>query len=296
MASPGFPLGPISNGASFLLVGIAGTGPSASIGVLTYQPNTPAPNQYYFGNAQTTVGNQNLAVLTASGTPDALIVADSTNGGYLGYASNGGTLYVDNSTEPVILTFSQPFFAQWWPPDSLLSGVPYVLGTTGVTGTDPYTYFALPVVSYYLCGGTNNPGQQINDPIDAALNFLCLVQPAQATCSRFTTIDGGWSLQSDCTAGAQYEYCTVGSLCGASTCNGPCSEPYYDCTYDTGANGPEFTCVFNPSKYVKDTKWWESPYFIGFMIGIVILIVLFILLAVFVFKKAQSAGQEAQQP
>ncbi len=261
-------IGPIETGASFMIVSIQNNVPF----ILNSIAIQNGISYYWESNVQNTLSS--FGIFTSQGSLDSLTIKDTINGGGIAFTNN----IVTNSLIPSNLTMSQPLFANWFPPDIFLSSVIYTMYNNGVTGqiyetkelktTIPANnLIILPVLWYFNCT-SSGAYDVINQPDNSVINWFCLV--GATGCSNIDIAPSGWTNLSDCTIGNKYQYCSTNNLCGSNSCNGPCSVIYDDCTFSSNT----YTCVFDPNKFVNDTEWWESPYFIGLIIVIIIIIIL----------------------
>ena len=280
--SNNFILGNINVGDSYLITSIQGGKPFFLNGFV----GATGDIGYYWEGSLTavlngTTGGNNLPVFSSSGSADIQVTTRDTgvNGGGLG-VSNG---VLTNVAQPAALTIGQSSYAVNFPPALFYAGPPYTILSNGsvvniATSSTPNSatipannIFILPVTWYGNCDASGNY-DQINTPLGSLLNWFCLVEPGLSVCAGETFLNSGWTDLNECLDDLNYSYCSVGSICGDSNCNGPCTAIYYDCTASNG----NFSCVFDPDKFFEDTKWWESPYFIGGVIGLVLLIIILI--------------------
>lgn len=276
-----FILGPVQTGSSFMIVSIQNSQPF----LLNSFPFNNGILYYWESNFTSIVSQGAFPVFSAEGTLDSLTITDTINTGGIAFRSDGITL--GNAGVPAQIKMSQPLYANWFPPDIFLSRVVYtfansanqtanILTTTSATGPtiSANNIIILPVIWYFNC--TNSGSYfNINQPIDSVINWFCLVNSNLTGCSQFNITTSGWTNLSDCTVGNNYNYCPQGEICGTDNCNGPCSVIYDDCNFVSN----NYVCEFDPSKFFSDTQWWESPYFIGGVFGIVILIIILIVIS-----------------
>jgi hypothetical protein len=279
-------IGPIPTGASFMIVSIQNG--------LPYILNTSSSNgniiYYWEQNLEKVVADSSMGVFTSHGTVDSLTITDTVNGGGLGFESGNNIL--SNESTSAHISMIQSLYATWWPPDVLLSDVVYTMNNasngseavilTTSSGTGPTTpannIIILPVLWYNNCTSSGSY-DLINQPIDSVVNWFCVTNSSGTGCSGIPILKNGWTNLPDCVVGNFYSYCLSGDTCGTNSCNGPCSVIYDDCTFSSSSNN--FSCVFNPEKFINDTKWWQSPYFIGAIIAI-LLIIFAIIIVIFV--------------
>ena len=264
-------LGPIDVGSSFMIASIQSGEPN----VLLYEK----PNYYWSPVVDTTDRNVQSFNYNTGDSADSILIYDTTNGGGVGFLSNGTTITKNSSPSPI--KFSQSLVQPWLPPSLVLSALVYKLSNakTGKTARiatssdatsfiDADNIILVPAIWYVLCKGQSSP-VTTNTTLESINSWFCLVDPDYSIlCPQFAkSAPGGWTSLSDCQSGFVYEYCPAGSSCGTKNCKGPCSEVYYDCDYESNT----LSCKFNGSKFVKDDKWWESPYFIGGIVGFIAL-------------------------
>lgn len=267
-------IGPIESGSSFMIVSLQNNIPF----ILNTISTQETISYYWESDVQNTLSS--FGIFAANGTIDSLTIKDTTNGGDIAFTKNT----ITNSTIPSNLKMSQPLFANWFPPDIFLSGVIYTLSnpSTGVTGqifntkglntTIPANnLIILPVLWYFNCTSSGEY-DIINQPDNSVINWFCLT--GITGCSDIEIAPSGWTNLPDCTVGNKFQYCSSNQLCGNNNCNGPCSVIYDDCNFSSN----NYVCVFDPDKFINNTQWWESPYFIGFIVFLVIIIIIIIVL------------------
>ncbi len=284
MALPSI-LGSIDMESSFIITGMLGTTPGL---LFSYMDGTTL-KYYWETNTQIIRDQQNgIVVISASGTPESIILKDTKNNRFLGFNSSNQLVPIIASSQP--LKISQTTYATW--NNNLFSAVTYSLYTStlstttisiqrGRTGSTfvPGTNLVLTPVTWYF-GCTQTTYNIINGPLPTAINWICLAAPSTTGCSGLQYAPNGWTNLPDCNVGVQYSYCPVASpVCGSTgNCNGVCEGIEYDCSYV----GKNFTCVFNWEKFFKYTQWWTNPYVIALVIGLlfVILVIIGILFAI----------------
>lgn len=295
-------LGPISTQDSFMMVSIQDNKPF----ILDGAPL--GDGVIYFWNDGGATGIDpfsKLPIFNANGTIGELQLSDTINGGGLGFRSDNITL--GNAQSPASIKWSQSQYANWQPPDVLLSMPIYTIfnatGTTGTILTEPQgnaktiladNIIILPVTWYSNCT-SDGKYDTITDPIDSIINWFCLANPGSTGCTG-SYLESGWTNLPDCQDGKQYTYCPVGDICGNGNCKGPCPEIFQDC--DLGNNN-SYSCVINPEKWFFESDWWKSPYFIGAVIGIIVLIIAIIFIAFIVYrhgKKVTGDSTGLQEP
>lgn len=283
-----FLLGPIDTGSSFMITSVQNKIPF----VLTGASVNNSTIYYWESDLEKVVSGTgaSLGLFSASGTLDSLIISDTNNGG--GISFNNDNVIV-NSLLPPQLKMSQSMYANWWPPDIFLSGAIYTIeninGTTGNiftsnsgTGTTiPANNINIVPVRWYFNCNSSGRYDTVTKPADSLINWFCDVSPGLTGCSQISLAKSAWTNLPDCTDGTRYEYCPTDKQCGNDRCKGPCPEIYYDCNYSDN----DFKCVFDPRKYIDDTQWWTTPYFIGLVIGIVVVIIVITLM---IFAVARS--------
>jgi hypothetical protein len=256
---------------------------------------------YWESNLATIASSSTIGIFTAHGTLDSLTISDNTNGGGIAFRSDGVT--IGNAVEPATIKMSQPLFANWFPPDIFLSAVIYTMfnsssgataailtsppGTGGTGTTIPANnLIILPVLWYFNC--TNSGSYDtITQPLDSIVNWFCIVTPNNTGCAGISITKSGFTNLSDCTIGNNYAYCPTGDVCGNDNCKGPCSVIYDNCNFSSGS----YVCVFDPTKFFSDTKWWESPYFIGAVVGIFVIIIIIVIVTFAVARHGKSTGK-----
>lgn len=289
-------LGPVSTGSSFMIASIRNNVPYILNG---FTPSGQSSISYYWeSNLATIDTSTKMGVFIAQGTLGSMILKDTINSGGIGFASDGVT--IGNSALPGNVKMSQPLYANWFPPDIFLSAVTYTMynasnGATAQIHTAPSLTSStvpandiviLPVWWYFNCTSSGSY-QYINEPLNSVANWVCLAATGTTGCSGLSIASGGWTNLSDCMVGNKYTYCTSGNICGNSNCKGPCSVIYDDCNFSSG----NYVCVFDPKKYFTDTKWWESPYFIGAVIGIIVIITILLLVTIAVSRHGQKTNK-----
>lgn len=290
-------IGPIDTGESFMIVSIRNNIPFVLTG---FTPSGQVGVSYYWeSNLETINTSTQVGVFTADGTLNSLIIKDSINGGGIAFTVDGRT--IGNAAIPGNIRMSQSLYANLFPPDIFLSGVAYTMyntnnGATAYIHTTPSltgptipanNIIILPVLWYFNCNSSGSYNV-INQPLNSIVNWFCLASPTIAGCSGLNLVPGGWTNLSDCTVGNKYTYCPNGNICGQGNCKGPCSVIYDDCNLSSSGNPPSYVCVFNSSKYFADTKWWQSPYFIGAVIAVVVVIILLLLITIAVARHGRT--------
>lgn len=290
-----FVLGPIDNGSSFMLASVQNGVPY----ILNAAPFGTGIIYYWESDLKIIYAAPTLPVFSAQGTPSAANITDSVNGGGIAFRSDAITL--GNADTPTALKFSQTSYATWWPPDTFLSGAVYTIfnsagATAGIltnaagTGASlaANNVIILPVNWFFSCTSSGSY-DSITAPSSSAVNWACVINGSDPACKDLSSIvKSGWTNLADCQNGVVYKYCTTSQTCGVSNCNGPCSVLYDDCTYSSSSSN--YSCVFNPEKFVTETKWYTTPWFIGIVIGIaaLILVIVIIMFAVLRHGKATS--------
>lgn len=280
-------LGPVDIGASFMLASLQNGQPF----VLNASP-VPGGFLYYWESSLEVIAQtQRLGIFSAQGSLNSLTLHDAVNGGGIAFRSDGIT--IGNAPEPATVKMSQSGLANWNPPDIFLSAVPYTLyNSSGVTahvltaitgGTGPVipsipadNLVILPVLWYFNC---NSSGKYdvINQPFNSVVNWFCVANSSTSGCSGIDITPSGWTTLGECTVGNRYTYCPTGNVCGNNNCKGPCSSEADDCNFSNG----QYVCAFDINRFVNDTEWWESPYFIGGIFAtIFIIIIIFIVIYV----------------
>lgn len=286
-------LGPIETGASFMIASIRNGTPYILNG---FRPTGQSGISYYWeSNLAVIEASTQMGVFTAQGTLDSVILKDTINGGGIAFAADGIT--IGNAALPTNIKMSQPLYANWFLPNIFLSSVAYTIyntnGATGQIHTAPTLssnsipandIVILPVLWYFNCTSSGSY-DAISRPLNSVVNWVCLAEPGATGCSGLNLASGGWTNLSDCNVGNKYTYCPNGKTCGNDNCKGPCSVIYDDCNFSSG----DFVCVFNPENFFNDTKWWESPYFIGIVIGIVIIIIILLVVVIAVARHGMRA-------
>jgi len=296
-----FLLGPITSGAPFMIASVQGTNQPAILN--TYPSENGTISYYWELSLDTLNGSTGIPVFSSSGVANNTTIIDSINGGGIGFDSDGVTII--NVTDPRPINLSQTTFATWWPPDTFLSGIPYtILNGSGATGsivsactgcppactgcpTIPADNIVILPVNWYFNCTSSGQYNSITDPLASITSWYCVFDPSNDICSGVDTPSGGWTNLPDCQAGIVYRYCLNGKVCGDTNCNGPCSLIYYDCDSSSG----NFTCKFDVTKYFEDTKWYETPYFIGSAVGLLVLIII-VMIVVFVLIRNTKEARE----
>lgn len=292
-------IGPIETGASFMIASLQNERPY----ILNTAPFAGDIIYYWEDDLRKIVNDSSMGVFTSQGTVDSLTISDSLNGGGLGFRSGG--VVVGHAGVPSRLKMEQPSYATWWPPDIFLSAVVYTMydastgleaeiftarSGTGSTGPNIPTILTIPAnniiivpVLWYSNCASSGTYDLINQPLSSVVNWFCVANSSGMGCSDIPILKSGWTNLPDCVTGNFYSYCPVNDLCGNNACNGPCSVIYNDCTFSSSSNN--FSCVFNPERFINDTKWWQSPYFIGAVIGIVAIILIIIVIFVVIYRR-----------
>ena len=276
-------LGPIDTGSSFMIVSLQNNIPFVLNGFL---PSGRTNISYYWeSNLNVINSSATLGIFVAQGTVDSVTIRDSTNGGGIAFETDGVTIV--NAITPANMKISQPFYANWFPPDIFISAVQYTMQNvtsgatafihtnTSATGTTipANNIVFLPILWYFNC--TNSGTYDlINQPLSSVVNWFCLADPKISGCDQISLAPGGWTNLSDCNVGNKYTYCAVNNICGNNNCKGPCSVIYDDCNF----NQSNYVCVFDADKFFADTQWWESPYFIGAVVGIIVIIIIILII------------------
>lgn len=281
-------IGTIETGSSFMIVSIQNNMPN----IVATTTVSSQINYYWESDLTKLTSNiSQLPVFTAQGTLDSLTITDSTNNGGISFKSDGIT--IGHATLPLALKMTQPLFANFFPPEIFLSTAVYTIfnASSGATAaiftssslqaTIPANnIIILPVLWYFNCTASGTY-DIINKPINSVINWFCLANPKIIGCSNTDLAPGGWTNLSDCTVGKFFTYCPVGQLCGNNNCKGPCSVIYDDCNFSSG----NYVCEFDANKFFNDTQWWESPYFIGAVIGIIVIIIIIIAIIIAVVRR-----------
>lgn len=288
-----FLLGPVSTGASFMLVSIQNNQPN----ILNGFPFGGGIIYYWESNLSTVLGGTTLGIFIAEGSLNSLTLTDTTNGGGIAFRSDGVT--IGNAAQPAQIMLKQSTFANFFPPNILLSMPIYTISnSSGATasilttnsGTGPTiladNIIILPVLWYFNCTSSGK-FDTINTPLNSVINWFCLVNPDITGCAGISIAKSGWTNLPDCLNGINYDYCLAGQICGTNNCNGPCSVVYDDCDFESGT----FTCIFNPLEFFTQTQWWATPYFIGSVVGIVVLIIIVILVVIAMSREGKVASR-----
>lgn len=288
-------LGPIETGSAFMIASIQNGVPYILNG---FTPSGQSVISYYWeSNLSTINASTQMGVFTAQGTLDSLIIKDTINTGGIAFAANGVT--IGNAALPANIKMSQPLYSNWFPPDIFLSSVIYTMynssnGATAQIHTTPNlnsptipanSIVIVPVLWYFNCTSSGSY-DVINQPLNSVINWICLAATGTTGCSGLGLASGGWTNLSDCNVGSKYTYCPNGDICGTNNCKGPCSVIYDDCNFSSG----NYVCVFNPEKFFADTKWWESPYFIGSVIGIIVIIAVLLFITIAIARHGQRTN------
>lgn len=296
-------IGPVQSGSSFMFASVQNGKPF----VLNAAPYQSGFVYYWEGNINTIANTNNLMpiFITHSKTLDGLSIVDQTNQGGIGFRADNVTIGFAQLPDPT-LKMAQTAYANWFPPDLFLSKAIYTIyNSKGATGqvltavpdssgnapTIPATnIIILPTNWFADC--TGDKYNYINDAHQSAVNWMCDVTPIGALCTSGSLLKSGWTNLMDCQVGNSYSYCPTGDLCGTNTCKGPCKVIYDDCTYRSGNN--EYVCVFDPVKYVTDTKWWTTPYFIGAVVGFVVLTIVCIIVIIVLARRNRRLAAESE--
>lgn len=276
-------IGPISTASSFMFASIQNGQPF----ILNTTQVTGGILYYWDSDLVDVASNQSMAIFTAKGTLDSLTIFDSNNQGGIAFRSDGIT--IGNAVVPATIKMFQPSFTNWFPPDIFLSAVEYTLfnqsgvtatvltaipGTGGTGPTIPANNIIILPINWYFNCTSSGQYDQVNEPTESLVNWFCTVNEAITGCTGIGIVPSGWTELSDCTIGNRFMYCATGTICGNNNCNGPCSTIEDDCSFSSG----QYTCTFDINKFVNDTQWWESPYFIGVVIGSVFIVIVIIIL------------------
>lgn len=282
-------LGPIDLGSSFMFVSLQNGKPF----VLNGSPFNNGIIYYWEPDFTTALNNPYLPVFTSSGSLSSLSLFDTTNKGAVSFRSDGLTL--GNSSSPSTITMSQNTYTNWNSPHIFLSMAIYTIynssGTisqiqTNNSGSGPTipanNLLVLPIIWYNGC--SDNTYSYINTVADSLTNWFCIILGNSShNCLGISLLNNSWTNISDCRDGNLYSYCLSDNLCGTGSpsCKGPCSKNYDDCVLSSDY----YSCVFNPTEYISNTNWWESPYFIGLIVGSFILLIVIIVVIIIVIKK-----------
>lgn len=289
-------LGPIDSGSSFNIVSIQNNQPF----VLNGAQITGGGIIYYWeSNIAILAASTNLPTFSASGNVDSLTISDTVNGGGVAFRADGVT--IGNAQSPIPIKLTQPSFANWWPPDILLSRAIYTIfngsGATGAvlittSGTGPTipanNIIILPTLWYFACTSAGFNELKPTTSPSTLNNWFCAVNPGITGCTGAgggLATRSGWTNLNDCNIGNNYTYCPVGDVCGDSNCKGPCPVPYYDCNFASG----NYECFFDVNKFLPGTNWWNSPYFVASITTVVLSIIIFIIVIIIVDRKQEPA-------
>lgn len=291
-------IGPIPIQTSFMIVSDIGNDPYVLILA------TGTSMRYNLVSLSNTVGMSGpIGIFSASGTEDALVVADSANGGWIGFGGMNYAINLSSQTTFSVIQTSSPQYQPWGPAGIFLADVDYAMLTpapTSATGltvivdknndvtTGPFSFQALPVTWYTECvsGGKYI---SVNVPQSSLELWACTINPNISVCADIQLLTDGWTNLPDCVNGIKYPYCKEGTFCGNDSCNGPCQKIYDDCKNYLSNN---YACIVNPGKFFSDTKWWESKIFIGIVSFItIIIIILIVIIFVISKRKIDAAGE-----
>jgi hypothetical protein len=230
-----------------------------------------------------------LAILNVTGSLDTIQFKNTIVGGGFGTNSIGQLINIET---PDTFVVKQSQFANWNPPDIFLTSTDYTItqsnGNKISVGTisNP-TFNFLPIIWYFPCPQNSSSCCNLNTPASILLNWFCLYDSTKDWCQNdddpdlaLPITDKGWTNFPDCTIGNFYTYCPPNTYCGNNNCKGPCQSQTNDCNF----NSNQYVCQINLNKAASNLKWWESPVFIGSMIGLGILII-FLIVIIFIVDR-----------
>jgi len=284
-------IGPITNEDSFMIVSIFNSNPYALTAVTGYFGATGTTGLGYQWETPGTGFTGTVGVFTASATGSNMIVTDSANSGYIGFNS----LNVVNVSSPTQLSITQTRYTNWDPPNLFLANVEYELSNPGTTGnntgliqigkglTGATNLMFISTKWYYSCTSEITSTNNANDTL---ITWACNVK-GNPNCPQ-TFLPSGWTNIPDCNNAIFYNYCGTGTYCSNTNCNGPCPATYDDCDYSSN----QYSCKLDPEKYFKDTKWWESWYFIGSIVALSIIMIILIVVVIAVLKMHKKKEEE----
>lgn len=305
-----FVIGPINSGTSFLIVrtttSSGSTGPVPEVLNVTEQGSR---FRYYWESDINKVTSK-LPVFTAVGADNLFTVNDTTNSGSLSFFDDtSGQLILNRTLQGQPLHFFQSSAATWNPPTQFLANLKYSIldPTTNKTlviysseqGTSDETTPAndimmLPTFWFTLC--SNGKYDKFTTPICSLSEWFCMIiGDTQCSCPdipNHATSPNGYSLYRDCVNNYQYNYCPLSQTCGSYNCNGPCSLIYEDCL--AGSNN-SFNCKFDAEKYLTETDWWKSLWFIITITVIFVLILVLVIFAIVTASKAKKKKIKAEK-
>lgn len=280
-------LGPINSGDSFVFVSIQN-----GVQYVLNGANFNSGIVYYWeSNVSTIINSNNIPVFTVNGNLDSLLLKDNTNGGTMSFRSDGTT--IGNSITASNISMKQFQFSDWNSPVLFLSKAVYTLYNPSGEIANVLTQIpsesnnvipadnliVLPIYWFFNC--TSTKYNYFNNPKDSILNWICFSNPDINICRTISLVKSAWTNLSDCSIGNVYSYCPSGQLCNYNSCKGPCPVTHENCNYN--ANNNNFQCDFDSEKYFNDTKWYLSPYFIIFVVGLIIVVIVCIIIIVGVF-------------
>lgn len=276
------PLGVINTSASFLIVSLQNNDPYVLNGV---SPSSGSILYYWEKNLTSALNGSFLPIFmsSSSGSP---VIQDTTNGGGIGFRSDGIT--IGNALNPPSIKITQTQYTPPNPPGLFLSNVIYTIynniGDIATVLTSPSTssstilannIIILPVLWYFDCT-TNGNYYTINTPENSLINWFCLNSDNSPTeCQNMSLApDLTWTNIPECIQNVNYQYCTYDNLCGEqNNCNGPCSNTNDICEIQSPSN------VFGCTSGSSVINW--TPIFIGILIFLAITIVIFVVLGIF---------------
>lgn len=288
-----FLIGPVDIGSSFMMVTTLNNIPYVLVSLYIEQLGATV---YGLENNLTTVFdsgtiNENLAIFTASGTLDAVQLTDVVIGGGMATNTEGQLINVPN--DPQTLVMSQSQFANWNPPNLFLTMTDYSISQTNgspvtIGSHTSLKFNILPLTWYYTCRG--NACCNLNTAGTILSNWFCIYDSTQAWCHNddtFPITTTGWTSLADCTTGNVYTYCPPQQYCGNNNCKGPCQNISSNCNWQSNQYG----CQVDLNKAAANLKWWESPLFIGGMVGLGVLIIFFVILIFVVARHGREKNE-----
>lgn len=292
-----FLIGPVDISSSFMMVTAIDNIPYVLVSAFIEQFGETV---YGLENNLTTLfnsdnTNENLAIFSVSGDLNAIKFNDLIIGGGMSTDSKGQLINVQNNPETFVI--SQTQFANWNPPNIFLTMTDYTItktnGNSVVIGSNKNLIFnILPLIWYFRCPDNSATCCNLNTAGTILSNWFCIYDSTKDWCQNsddpsqsFPVTSNGWTNIADCTNGNFYTYCPPQQYCGNNNCNGPCQKQTNNCNFKSS----QYVCQVDLNKTASNLKWWESPIFIGSIIGLGILIIFFIVLIFIVARHGKKS-------
>lgn len=295
-------LGPISDQQGVVILSLIDNSPY----YLNSVTGSNSSINYYWENSISVLDKTNFTPLTFSfnGTinSDQTIVAsfsDQVNTGSYLSVSNG---ILSSSNSIATLNLSQSLFANWNPPDILLSGAPYTIFDNNNNVVEVYTdselkdkaaansvfFMSYPSVVNCTTSSGGTASAQYADAGYIISSWICNISGNTGSfCTSNDFASFLWTQASDCLQGVKYAYCPTGDTCGSQdNCNGPCTDNIETCKLDSNSN---FSCQIDPKKIISN--WYKNKLVLGVLIGVAGFIFLIIVIMAIVFFKRKSSKQ-----